>query len=143
METTGPENAFATAAALLGDLQAQVKELSTKLADMESELEDLREGTGWLTVQEAAEHSSRSPHQVYRLLYEANRNGLAARGVVSKAKGRWRIHRGRFDRWLASQTGVGRLDPLLSFCPHSPFHRAWTMRPPERRSQPRQRRNNR
>jgi len=103
METRAPDDPFRTATNLLATLLTRVDELSAKLSEVEGELEDLREGTGWMTVKEAAEHCSRSPFQVYRLLYEGDRNGLFAQGAVSKVKGQWRLHRGRFDRWLASQ----------------------------------------
>jgi len=103
MDTTRTANPFDTAADLLVRLESRVDELEAKLTEVNGELADLREATGWMTVKEAAEHSSRSIHQVYRLLYEGDRNGLFAMGAVSRAKGRWRLHRGRFDRWLASQ----------------------------------------
>lgn len=103
METTASQDLFRSASELLASIVERLDEMADKLADVESELEDLRDATGWLTVQEAAEHMSRSTFQVYRLLYEGEYNGLFARGVASKAKGQWRLHRGRLDRWLASQ----------------------------------------
>ncbi len=103
MDTAHAPNPFDTAADLLVRLVSRVDQLEAKLIEVNGELADLREATGWMTVKEAAEHSSRSIHQIYRLLYDGDRNGLFAMGAVSRAKGRWRIHRGRFDRWLASR----------------------------------------
>lgn len=103
METANSQDLFRSASELLASIVERLDEMADKLADVESELEDLRDGTGWLTVQEAAEYTSRSTYQVYRLLYEGEHNGLFARCVASKAKGQWRLHRGRLDRWLASQ----------------------------------------
>ena len=103
METAASQDLFRSASELLATIEERLDEMADKLADVEGELEDLREATGWLTVQEAAEYTSRSTYQVYRLLYEGEYNGLFARGVASKAKGQWRLHRGRLDRWLASQ----------------------------------------
>ena len=101
--TSSPQDPFRSAFELLSSIVSQLDSLEDRLAEVEGRVEDLQEATGWLTVKEAAKHTSRSPYQVYRLLYEGHRNGLFAQGVASKAKGQWRIHRGRFDRWLASQ----------------------------------------
>lgn len=88
METATPhQDLFRSASELLASIVERLDEMAEKLADFEGELEDLRDGTGWLTVQKRPSTPRARPTRSTGSSTRASTTGCSSGALRARPRG--------------------------------------------------------